>query len=375
MEKNIVFNRILSYTVAIATSLVTLLIAIFIQIKLGMIPSIIFFFPAVMFSAWYGGFGPGLFATLVTQWEMCYFFLFPRHIFPPVTPSAMIQIALFILEGTFISIFIDVGKREDKVAAYRFREKAYKTALIVMQNAYMQLLQEIRSRDEFLSIASHELKTPLTSMLLQIQTALHNIRNVSLAEFSVEHLLTMLQSTENQTKRLSRMITDLLNISLLATDKMELEPEEINLDHVVRGLLQDFAPKFEKEGYAVAYDGDSNATGFWDKVRIEQAMSNLISNAIKYGSKNPLYITLQKQKDKVVFTVIDHGIGIDNKRKEEIFGLFKRAVSSDDFKGLGIGLYITAQIVKLHGGEIVVKSDVGEGSTFQIILPIKINKP
>lgn len=372
MDKKILLNRIIAYTVAITTAIIALLLGLLLKIEVGSIQSLLLFFPAIMVSAWFGGFGPGIFTTLITAWIMCYFFLFPYQLMPPLTPASMIQVALFLLEGTFISIFIDGGKREDKLVAYRYREKAYKTALMTMQSAYIQLLQEIRSRDEFLSVASHELKTPLTSMLLQIQTALHNIRNVSLAEFSVAHLLGMLQSTENQTKRLSRMINDLLNISLLATDRIELEREEVNMDEIVRGLLQDFAPKFEKEGYAVAYDGNPQAVGFWDRVRLEQAISNLISNAIKYGSKNPLYITLQKERDTIIFTIIDHGIGIDDKKKSEIFGLFKRAVSSDDYKGLGIGLYITAQIVKLHSGKIVVKSEVGEGSTFQIMLPVKI---
>jgi signal transduction histidine kinase len=371
MDKKILLSKILVYVMALVSSVIALLLALFFRMKFGMLPVLLVFLPAIMWSAWYGGFGPGFFATLITEWEICYFFLFPNHAIPPINPAVVIQMALFILEGTFISIFIDGGKREDKLIQYRFREKVYNSALAALHFAYIHLLDDIRTRDEFLSIASHELKTPLTSMLLQIQTALHNIRHVSLAEFSVEHLLSMLQSTENQTKRLSRMINDLLNISLLATDRMELEREDVNMDTIVRGLLEDFAPKFEKEGYAVSFEGDESASGFWDRVRIEQAISNLISNAMKYGNKNPIYIFVKKQETHVTFTIMDQGIGIDDKKKEEIFGLFKRAVSSDTYKGLGIGLYITAQIIKLHQGQIIVESDIGEGSTFQIKLPVK----
>src|SRR5262249_7933662 len=143
-----------------------------------------------------------------------------------------------------------------------------------------------------LSIASHELKTPLSAMLLQIQTALYNIRNVSLANFSVEKLLKMLQSTEQQTKRLSKMINDLLNISLITTDRFDLEKEKIDLSQLTKDVVERFAERAEREGSPIRLQTEKKVIGNWDKLRIEQAVTNLITNAMKYGDNKPITVNV-----------------------------------------------------------------------------------
>lgn len=371
MQKQPIFIIILTYCFAIGVAAVALLITLLLDPSIDKTTSTLIFLPAIILSAWYGGFYPGAVTTIITAAAMDYFFLpsytmfFSHFQFIPV-----LQVMLFSIEGFFISFFIDVGKRRDNVKDYRRREKEQAERLLTLENKYAQAQEEIQSRDEFLSVASHELKTPLTSMLLQIQTALHNIRSVSLAQFSVEHLLKMLESAENQTKRLSRMINDLLNVSLITTGKLDLELEELDLTELVRNVLEDFSQKLEKDNYEVILNAGEPVVGKWDKVRIEQAVSNLISNAIKYGKKRPIHITVSKKETIGRMVMRDEGIGIPASELKRIFALFQRAVSPNDYKGLGVGLYITNQIVKAHGGHLAVTSKEGKGSTFTMDLPL-----
>ncbi len=371
MPKQKIISSILTYLFSVLIAIVALLITLIVDPSIGKTTSTLIFLPAIIISAWYGGFYPGVATTIVTALEMDYFFLPSYNLFTFTQFIPMLQIVLFIVEGFFISFFIDIGKRRDNVKDYRKREKEQAERLLELENKYAQAQEEIQSRDEFLSVASHELKTPLTSMLLQIQTALHNIRSVSLAQFSVEHLLKMLESAENQTKRLSRMINDLLNVSLITTGKMDLELEELDLEEIVRNVLEDFSQKLEKENYEIVVHVIEPVIGQWDKVRIEQAISNLISNAIKYGRRKPIDITISKRETMGRLIMKDQGIGIPATELKRIFALFQRAVSSNDYKGLGVGLYITNQIIKAHGGKISVTSREGKGSTFTIDLPLK----
>ncbi|HSW88160.1 MAG TPA: HAMP domain-containing sensor histidine kinase [Candidatus Saccharimonadales bacterium] len=366
-----IISGILTYFFAVLIAVIALFITLLVDPAIGKTTATLIFLPAIIISAWYGGFYPGVVTTIIAAIEMDYFFLPSYNVFTFTQFVPMIQIVLFILEGFCISFFIDIGKRRDNIKEYRRREKEQAERFLALENKYAQAQEEIQSRDEFLSVASHELKTPLTSMLLQIQTALHNIRSVSLAQFSVEHLLKMLESAENQTKRLSRMINDLLNVSLITTGKMDLELEELDLEEVVKNVLEDFSQKLEKENYEVTLEAAEPVVGQWDKVRIEQAISNLISNAIKYGRKKPIEITLSKRETMGRLVMKDQGIGIPASEAKRIFALFQRAVSPNDYKGLGVGLYITNQIIKAHGGKISVSSKEGKGSTFTLELPLK----
>ena len=253
---------------------------------------------------------------------------------------------------------------------YKQKEKEYFELLTKIQKENSTYKKEITARDEFLSIASHELKTPLSAMLLQIQNALYNIRNVSLAKFSVENLLKMLQSTEQQSKRLSKMINDLLNLSLITTGKLELEKEKVNLGELVVDVTDRFSQKVEREGAHFNLQIQENVIGNYDKLRIEQAITNLITNAIKYGESKPIDVEVSTDNTVNRIRVTDHGIGIPKTQQERIFERFERGVSNHAYKGLGVGLYITQHIVKTHQGQITLTSKPEQGSTFLIELPM-----
>src|SRR6185369_9173121 len=192
--------------------------------------------------------------------------------------SSVIELPLYFLTGLFITFIIDRIQNTSDIKLYKAREKEYVAYVDTLERQNTKLQKEVKSRDEFLSIASHELKTPLSAMLLQIQTALYNIRNVSLANFSVEKLLKMLQSTEQQTKRLSKMINDLLNISLITTDRFDLEKEKTDLSVLTKDVIERFAERAERDGSPIKLHAEEHVVGNWDKLRIEQAVTNLITN-------------------------------------------------------------------------------------------------
>lgn len=284
--------------------------------------------------------------------------------------SYIVELIIFFCVGTGISYAIDLIKHQDKVSQYQKKLRQNAHVIETLEHNYQEAQKEIQARDQFLAIASHELKTPVTSMLLQVQTAIHNIKNVSLANFSVASLLKMLEGTEQQSKRLSRMVNDLLNLSLITTGKLDLQPEEVDLSSIVTDVAERFSERLKKEHTPLSVHAPKAVKGMWDKVRVEQAVVNLISNAVKYGNNKPIEITVSQSGHKAKLAVADQGIGISPDHQKRIFERFERAVSSRDYQGLGVGLYITNQIVKAHNGRISITSKQGKGTTFLVELPL-----
>ena len=327
----------------------------------------IVFLPGIILSSWYGGFRFGILTSCLSSLVIYYFFASVN--------INIVELIVFALEGIVVSYFSGNDHRYEKLQVYKDQEKKDKETIEKLREEISQANHAIALRDEFLSIASHELKTPLTTVVLHLQSTLHNIRNVSLSEFSVEHLLKVLQGMQNQTNRLSKMINDLLNISLITTHKMELELEDVDLSTLVQDVVDNFKvkEKYQREGSRINVNIKNGILGKWDKFRLEQALDNLISNALKYGNNNPIIVELERENSTAVIKVIDQGVGIKPSEIEKIFSLFKRGETEKDYKGLGIGLYIANNIVLLHGGKIDLNSKPNSGSTFTIYLPIKNN--
>lgn len=354
---------------------VVLSVGIFLAIFFWTDREVIFivFLPGIIISSRFGGLRFGILTSILSGLVIYYFFSTPYYLIHVKLPISIIEVIIFVLEGIFVSYFAGYGHRYEKLQFYKDKEREGKKMIEKLENDLSHANQDIALRDEFLSIASHELKTPLTTVVMQLQSTLHNIRNVSLSEFSVEHLLKVLQNMQNQTKRLSKMINDLLNISLITTHKMELELEEVDLGTLVQDVVDNFivSEKFQREGSNIHVYIRNAILGKWDKLRLEQALDNLISNALKYGNKNPVVVEVERQNSDAIIRVVDQGIGIKPSEKERIFSLFKRGDVERDYKGLGVGLYIANQIVMLHRGRIEVKSVPNDGSIFSIYLPIK----
>lgn len=342
-----------------------------IQSNNPLFPKTLFYFLAIATSTYIGGAFSGILSTVLTGLSLIFIYNLTPY---PDKLSFIFILSTFMIEGYALSLIIDRLRHTDIISRLEDREKILITMLADKQKLLAKAQEEVRARDEFLSIASHELKTPLTSMLLQLQLILHNIRNVSLARFSVKNLMTLLENAESQTKRLSKMINDLLNVSLITSGRLNLEKEEVNLSELVSDVVEKSSPKLD--GKQITIEAEKEVIGHWDKIRLEQVIINLLSNAVKYGDSKPIKIIVQKQDSVARLTVEDQGIGIPQDKKEIIFKRFKRGVSEKDYKGLGVGLYIVHQIVKAHDGKIDLKSKPDQGSTFIVELPIqkKIDK-
>jgi signal transduction histidine kinase len=356
----------------IALNLISLGTAILLLQYFPAISPFVVFIPTVLIVTWYAGFLPGLLTALISTVSILSLFFFPSN--RPLLLAEMtifIEFFLFFTVSLAVSYMLDKSKNQEVITNYQKQLRQNKHLIETLEKNYENAQKEIQARDQFLAIASHELKTPVTSMLLQVQNAIHNIRNVSLANFSVENLLKMLESTELQSQRLSKMVNDLLNLSLITTGKLDLEPEETDLTEITKQVTENFSEKLKKEHTSITVHADKPVVGMWDKVRIAQAVTNLLSNAIKYGNNKPIAVTVTNSHQKAKLVVQDNGIGIAPDQQQKIFERFERAVSPKDYQGLGVGLYITNQIVKAHNGKISVDSKPHNGTSFTIELPLK----
>jgi PAS domain S-box-containing protein len=236
-----------------------------------------------------------------------------------------------------------------------------------------RLQDAIRARDEFLSIASHELNTPLTSLKLQAQMRARNLSRGDMNLFSNDRLKRMIDADARQIERLSRLIDDMLDISRINTGKLSVNLEHFDLYLLVKELTERFMPQFEAAGISMAFESEPEIFGDWDRFRLEQVVANLFTNAIRYGSGKPVHVRLRSEGEWAFLSVEDNGIGIAKENQSRIFERFERAVSANDISGLGLGLYIVKQIVEMHHGMITVESELGKGTNFIVRLPKKFN--
>ncbi len=233
---------------------------------------------------------------------------------------------------------------------------------------YQKALDAVQARDEFLSIASHELRTPLTSLSLQIEMLERQLRNDrSAGGLSVAELTQMLK---RQVGRLNRLIDDLLDVSRLSGGQFRIVPQPVDLMAIARDAVAGFARDAESAGCEVRLRGDGNVRGVWDPLRLEQMLANLLANAIKFGAGEPVEIDIGRCDDAAYVIVRDHGVGIPLDAQARVFERFERASETGSYAGLGLGLYITRQIVEAHGGSIRVDSAPGKGATFTVVLPL-----
>jgi signal transduction histidine kinase/DNA-binding response OmpR family regulator len=256
-------------------------------------------------------------------------------------------------------------------ADLRLAEDLARRAALAVDNArlYREAQEAILARDEFLSIASHELKTPLTSLQLQVQTLLRAAHKSGQSKLSLERIINKLKLADQQTERLAGLINELLDVARIRSGQIDMRIEEIDLTEIVKTVAARFEEQLAQAGYELRLVCPEPAMVCGDRLRLEQVVTNLLSNAIKYGAGQPIEISVWQTGESVQLAVHDHGIGIAPEHLERIFVRFERAVSSDNYGGLGLGLYIVQRIIEALSGTIRVQSELGCGSTFTVSLP------
>ncbi len=282
-----------------------------------------------------------------------------------------VLLSLFIAGVIIADFLVNLALEDSEIKKLRRQEKTYARTFILLNNDYRLAQRDIKSRDEFLSIVSHELKTPLTTMLLKLHNELNNIQNASLANFSVHELLLVLKNSEQQIKWLKSMINDLVDVSLITTGRINLQLEDADLVNITKQVNMSFSEVLKRKKYKVKINAEGPVIGKWDKARLEQVITNLFSNAVKYGEGKQIDVQVIKHRNKGKFIIKDSGIGISSGEQKVIFDLFKRTPGSEKYKqGLGVGLFIASQIIKIHGGNIKVSSSLNKGTSFIVELPL-----
>jgi signal transduction histidine kinase len=249
-------------------------------------------------------------------------------------------------------------------------ELAHRAAMALESaRLYQEAREAVRIRDRFLSIASHELKTPLTPLQLQVSSIARDARRGALDSGRVERKAELIQG---QVRRLTALIDDLLDVSRISAGRLQMQRERVDLAAVVSDVVQRFRPALQRAGSPLDLELEAPTWGLWDGLRLEQVVTNLLSNAIKYGQGKPIDIRLQHTASGARLAVRDHGIGIAPEHQARVFERFERAVSERHYGGLGLGLWIVHQIVATLGGTVTLDSTIGEGSTFTVTLPSRL---
>jgi PAS domain S-box-containing protein len=258
-------------------------------------------------------------------------------------------------EPSDIALVMDLGQR----------------AALAVENArlYASAQQAIRVREEFLSIASHELRTPLSALELQVQSFQIQLRKEPI---DVARVTSKAEVIRRQVDRLARLISEMLDVSRIDAGRLELSIEEVDLGELVREVVTRFAGELERAETRLELSVEEGVVGQWDRLRLDQVVTNLLHNAMKYGKGAPIQVALaiDAETGAAQLTVTDRGIGISAADQVRIFGRFERAVSSRAYGGMGVGLFIVAQILAAHRAEISVTSELGQGATFVVSLPL-----
>jgi signal transduction histidine kinase len=243
-----------------------------------------------------------------------------------------------------------------------------------MESVAAELQRAVEARDEFLSVASHELKTPLTALRLQVQSLQRSARRAHQAHYSPQQLQAKVEAADRQVQRLVELIDALLDVSRLHGGRLDLSIAELDLAEVASEVVGRTRATASAFSSSLTLEAPAEVVGRWDRSRVDQVLTNLLSNAIKYGGGKPIIVRvgIEPSADgrRGYVSVTDHGIGIAPADQARIFERFERAVSRTHYSGLGLGLWISLRIAETLGGTLTVKSELGAGSTFMLWLPM-----
>jgi PAS domain S-box-containing protein len=231
------------------------------------------------------------------------------------------------------------------------------------------LERAVQARDEFITVASHELRTPATCLELRVDMLRRLARSDPGARLDDPKVGAKLDALSRQVDRLIALMDTLVQVGKLSTGQHEPSREPLDLGELVRAVVASQREAIRRSGSEVVVRAAAPVTGTWDRDSLEAAVAQLLSNAVKFGEGKAIELAVRTAGDRAVLSVRDHGIGIRPEDHERIFARFERGVSEQNFGGFGLGLWIARHAAEAHGGTIAVESRPGDGARFTIELP------
>ena len=276
-----------------------------------------------------------------------------------------------------VNVFVDLYRQRkavrQQVEALEKSRREQEVLLAQLQVTQGELEHAVRMRDDFMSIVSHEVRTPLNGLILETQLRKMHLARDNASAFTMDKMQAMVERDERQIQSLIRLIEDMLDVSRIRTGKLSIRPNEFDLSRLVTTLVHTFASQISAAQSSINLRAEQPVVGQWDEFRIEQVVSNLLTNALRYGAKSPIDVSVYAEGKRAVVEVRDQGIGISEENQQRIFLQFERVTAKHAVAGLGLGLFISEQIVAAHHGKITVHSALGEGALFRVSLPLEQN--
>lgn len=279
-------------------------------------------------------------------------------------------------DGTRVTVMVNISPVMDEagkiVGAINAFQDVSELALTrrKLEAHQQELEQAVAARDAFLSICSHELKTPLTSLKMQSDIAKRRLAKQDDSVFDRDRVRKMVEQTDRQLTRLNRLVDDMLDLVRIQTNKLSVTPVPTDLGVLVQEVVDRFCEESPELRQRVRLSRGERVVTAVDPDRLEQVVLNLFVNATKYGGDEPIDVEVETRSSRARIAVRDRGIGIAPADQQRIFERFERVSSVHNVSGLGLGLFVSRQIVDMHGGRIEVESAPGQGSTFTVDLPM-----
>ncbi|WP_242346200.1 hybrid sensor histidine kinase/response regulator [Anaeromyxobacter terrae] len=287
-------------------------------------------------------------------------------------PVRLVSVALRGRDRTVGTLRFVAGPRRDAARELRLAEELGRRAAQALDHAlvYRSAQHAVSVRDEFISIASHELRTPLTPLHLQMKALQRGLSDLPEGPRRGT-LLERLSTCARQVDRMTRLVANLLDVTRIHAGRLEVDREPMELGELVADVAGRFRDELARGGRRLEVRIAPGIEGSWDRLKLDQVLTNLVSNAVRYGGQGPVSIELRREAGDAVVVVADRGIGIAAEDLSRVFERYHKGMNSRAHGGLGLGLYITRRIVEAHGGTIAVASRLGEGSAFTVCLPLE----
>src|SRR6266540_4181999 len=283
-----------------------------------------------------------------------------------VLPLAVHREALGVL-----ALFADDAARLSSPDDVALAEALARRIAIALENArlYRGAEDAVRARDRFLAVASHELKTPLTPLRIRIHALERLVSRGAIAEVPKQKLHELFAGAEGQVVRMARLVDDLLDVTRMSLGRLRLAPEPMDLRQSAREVVERHGVEIAQSGCRVTLEAPTPVTGTWDRLRVEQVITNLLTNALKYAARSAIEVRVEGDESHARVVVRDEGPGIAEEDQARIFRPFERATPESGAGGLGLGLFIVREIVEAHGGVLTLRSAPGRGATFTVEVP------